>query len=181
MSGGGILSWRLRGTFSSCLSSGQRGWSRGLKVRRPGFVAAGEPLLVSRRGGRGGGKQFGVLEVGHTPHRPGKKTGLRGQGGARPGLPAPSAPPRLKMPPAPNQVQVLQPDGDPRGLHAHGGRGGLQRWGLGWGGGVREETALVSLRDSHRMLGSMVARAGGLEGGWIWVRIHSHFSLAVCP
>ena len=47
---------------------------------------------MSGHGGRGGGKQFAFLEMGHTPHRPGEKTALRGQGGDRPGSTSPPPP-----------------------------------------------------------------------------------------
>ena len=69
------------------------------------------------------------------------------------------------MPLAPNQVQVLQLDGDPWGLHAQGGRGELQRWRLGWGGAVREETVLFSLWDSHLNARVQHHKSWGQEDG----------------
>eukprot|EP00070_Physeter_catodon_P029596 XP_028336490.1 cytosolic arginine sensor for mTORC1 subunit 1 isoform X3 [Physeter catodon] len=58
---------------------------------------------------------------------------------------------RLKMPPPPNQVQVLQPDGDPRGLHAHGGRGGLQSGAAVQAAGVTKiaRSVIAPLAEHH--------------------------------
>ena len=115
--------------------------------------------------------QFSWAKTIHTPLSWAENWGLRGQRGTQPesmhsSLPHPAGDATRPQPGASSSAWWR-----PLRITHSKWWGELQRWRLGWGGGVREETILFSLWDSHLNARVQGHKSWGQKDRWIWVQI----------